>query len=95
MSAPASTAAFMPKPGDIRIGISGWRYKPWRGVFYPKDLVQKCELAFAAKHFRSIEINVTFYSLQLPSSFERWAAETPDDFVSPSKARVTSPTCCA
>jgi uncharacterized protein YecE (DUF72 family) len=71
----------MPKPGDIRVGISGWRYKPWRGVFYPKDLVQKRELAFAAEHFRSIEINGTFYSLQLPSSFERWAAETPDDFV--------------
>lgn len=71
----------MPKLGDIRIGISGWRYKPWRGVFYPKGLAQKRELAFAAGHFRSIEINGTFYSLQIPSSFERWAAETPDDFV--------------
>jgi uncharacterized protein YecE (DUF72 family) len=71
----------LPKLGDIRIGISGWRYKPWRGVFYPKGLTQKRELAFAAEHFRSIEINGTFYSLQIPSSFERWAAETPDDFV--------------
>ena len=71
----------MPKLGDIRIGISGWRYKPWRGVFYPKGLAQKRELAFAAENFRSIEINGTFYSLQIPSSFERWAAETPDDFV--------------
>jgi uncharacterized protein YecE (DUF72 family) len=71
----------VPKLGDIRIGISGWRYKPWRGVFYPKGLTQKRELAFAAENFRSIEINGTFYSLQIPSSFERWAAETPDDFV--------------
>jgi uncharacterized protein YecE (DUF72 family) len=69
------------KLGDIRIGISGWRYKPWRGVFYPKGLAQKRELAFAAEHFRSIEINGTFYSLQIPSSFERWAAETPANFV--------------
>jgi uncharacterized protein YecE (DUF72 family) len=71
----------VPKLGDIRIGISGWRYKPWRDVFYPKDLVQKRELAFAAENFRSIEINGTFYSLQIPTSFERWAAETPNDFV--------------
>jgi uncharacterized protein YecE (DUF72 family) len=71
----------MPKPGDIRIGISGWRYKPWRGVFYPKKLPQKQELAFASQAFRSIEINGTFYSLQTPASFARWAAETPDDFV--------------
>jgi len=71
----------MPKPGNIRIGISGWRYKPWRGLFYPKDLPQKRELAYASEMFRSIEINGTFYSLQTPASFERWAAETPDDFV--------------
>src|ERR1700732_3864275 len=71
----------MRKPGDIRIGISGWRYKPWRGVFYPKGLPQNRELAYAAETFRSIEINGTFYSLQTPASFERWAAETPDDFV--------------
>jgi uncharacterized protein YecE (DUF72 family) len=71
----------MPKPGNIRIGISGWRYKPWRGLFYSKDLPQKRELAYASEIFRSIEINGTFYSLQTPASFERWAAETPDDFV--------------
>lgn len=67
--------------GDIRIGISGWRYKGWRGVFYPKDLPQKRELEYASRVFRSIEINGTFYSLQRPEFFERWAAETPDDFV--------------
>jgi len=67
--------------GDIRIGISGWRYSPWRGVFYPKDLPQKRELAFASGRFRSIEINGTFYSLQRPESFAAWVAETPDDFV--------------
>jgi uncharacterized protein YecE (DUF72 family) len=67
--------------GDIRIGISGWRYAPWRGVFYPQALPQKQELAFAASHFRSIEINGTFYSLQRPESFARWATATPGDFV--------------
>jgi uncharacterized protein YecE (DUF72 family) len=68
-------------PGDIRIGISGWRYKGWRGVFYPKDLAQKRELEYASRVFRSIEINGTFYSLQRPENFQRWAAETPKDFV--------------
>jgi uncharacterized protein YecE (DUF72 family) len=69
------------KAGEVRIGISGWRYKPWRGVFYPKGLPQKRELAYASETFRSIEINGTFYSLQTPKNFERWAAETPDDFI--------------
>lgn len=71
----------MAKMGKIRIGISGWRYKGWRGVFYPPKLPQREELRFAAGKFPSLEINGTFYSLQRPSSFERWAAETPADFV--------------
>ena len=71
----------MPKPGQVRIGISGWRYKPWRGVFYPEKLPQKNELSYAANVFRSIEINGTFYSLQRPESFARWAGDTPDDFI--------------
>lgn len=65
----------------VRIGISGWRYARWRGVFYPKELRQRDELAFAARNFPSIEINGTFYSLQNASLFGRWAEETPDDFV--------------
>jgi uncharacterized protein YecE (DUF72 family) len=72
--------------GTVRIGISGWTYKPWRGVFYPEDLTHKRELEHASKTFNSIEINGTFYSLQRPTSFERWAAETPDDFVFSVKA---------
>lgn len=76
----------MPSTGKVRIGISGWTYKPWRGVFYPEDLSQKRELEYASKTFNSIEINGTFYSLQRPTSFERWAAETPDDFVFSVKA---------
>jgi uncharacterized protein YecE (DUF72 family) len=67
--------------GRVRIGISGWTYKPWRGRFYPAGLPQKRELAFAAARFASIEINGTFYSLQRPSSFAAWAGETPEGFV--------------
>ncbi|GAA3755911.1 DUF72 domain-containing protein [Terriglobus aquaticus] len=65
----------------IRIGISGWRYKPWRGVFYPPRLPQRRELEFAATHFNSVEINGTFYSMQRPESFRRWHAETPEGFL--------------
>jgi uncharacterized protein YecE (DUF72 family) len=67
--------------GKIRIGISGWRYAPWRGVFYPKGLRQADELEFAAKTFPTIEINGTFYSLQRPEAFAAWYEDTPDDFV--------------
>lgn len=72
--------------GTVRIGISGWTYEPWRGMFYPERLTQKEELAYAAGKFPSIEINGTFYSLQKPASFARWAEETPDDFVFSVKA---------
>src|SRR5690348_2601710 len=67
--------------GKIRIGISGWRYAPWRGVFYPKGLRQADELEFAAKIFPTVEINGTFYSLQRPEAFAAWCEDTPDDFV--------------
>lgn len=67
--------------GDIRIGISGWRYKGWRSVFYPKGLQHRRELEYAADAFRSVEINGTFYSLQRPENFAAWAASTPKDFV--------------
>lgn len=70
----------------VRVGISGWTYAPWRGVFYPERLSPKKELAFAAEKFSTIEINGTFYSLQRPASFARWAEETPDDFVFSVKA---------
>jgi uncharacterized protein YecE (DUF72 family) len=67
--------------GTVRIGISGWTYKPWRGVFYPEKLSQKKELAYAASLFPSIEVNGTFYSLQRPTSFANWRDQTPDNFV--------------
>jgi uncharacterized protein YecE (DUF72 family) len=64
-----------------RIGISGWVYPAWRQTFYPKGLPHRSELAYAAEQLTSIEINGTFYSLQRPTSFQRWHDETPDDFV--------------
>lgn len=66
---------------ECRIGISGWRYEPWRGVFYPKGLQQRRELEYASRQMNSIEINGTFYSLQRPASFKKWYDETPDDFL--------------
>jgi uncharacterized protein YecE (DUF72 family) len=66
---------------QTRIGISGWTYAPWRGVFFPKGLPQKHELKYASRAFNSIEINGTFYSLQRPTSFRTWYEQTPDDFV--------------
>lgn len=69
------------KPGTVRIGISGWTYAGWRGIFYPKKLTQKRELSYASETFPTIEINGTFYSLQRPTSYAKWAAETPSGFV--------------
>jgi uncharacterized protein YecE (DUF72 family) len=68
-------------PGSIHIGISGWRYAPWRGVFYPKELAQDRELEFASRALPTIEINGSFYSLQRPESYAAWYAATPPGFV--------------
>jgi uncharacterized protein YecE (DUF72 family) len=65
----------------IRVGISGWRYEPWRGVFYPEGLPQRRELEFVARHFSSVEINGSFYSLQRPEYYEEWYDAAPRDFV--------------
>jgi uncharacterized protein YecE (DUF72 family) len=65
----------------IRIGISGWRYEPWRGVFYPEGLPQRRELEFCGGHFPTVEINGSFYSLQRPEYYEQWYDETPPGFV--------------
>lgn len=70
-----------PARGDVRIGISGWRYANWRGVFYPDGLVQRRELEYASRALRTIEINGSFYSLQRPSSYASWRDETPADFL--------------
>jgi len=68
-------------PGQVRIGISGWRYGPWRGVFYPPKLPQAKELAFASRMLPTIEINGSFYSLQRPEYYAEWHDETPEGFV--------------
>jgi uncharacterized protein YecE (DUF72 family) len=66
---------------ELRIGISGWRYAGWRGKFYSESLPHRRELEFASGVFSSIEINGSFYSLQRPSSYQRWYLETPPDFL--------------
>src|SRR5205807_8719186 len=71
----------MAPTGTIRVGIGGWVFPPWRGVFYPSGLVQSRELEFASRQLTSIEINGTFYGSQKPASFRKWFGETPKDFV--------------
>jgi uncharacterized protein YecE (DUF72 family) len=67
--------------GRAFIGMSGWVYPPWRGVFYPKGLAQKGELAYASAHVTSIEINGSFYSLQKPANWASWRDGTPANFM--------------
>lgn len=63
------------------VGVGGWTYEPWRGVFYPKGLPHARELSYAGEHLTSIEVNGTFYSTQSPKTFRKWASEVPDGFV--------------
>ena len=65
---------------EIRIGISGWRYRPWRGTFYPPGWPHARELEYAARHVSSVELNGSFYSLQRPESYQAWYDAVPADF---------------
>lgn len=70
----------------IRVGVGGWTYEPWRGVFYPEGLAQKRELEFAAQQLTAIEINATYYGRQKPASWAKWAKAVPEGFVFSLKA---------
>ncbi len=65
----------------MRVGISGWAYKSWRGDFYPAELPVSRQLKYASEHFTTIEINASFYSLRRPATYERWKQDTPEDFL--------------
>lgn len=65
----------------VRVGVSGWRYARWRGDFYPAGLPQRSELAYIGEHFTTVELNGSFYSLQRPESYRRWADAVPEGFV--------------
>ena len=71
----------MTPKSHIRIGIGGWTFEPWRGVFYPKGLTHAKELAYASERLTSIEVNGTFYRSQTPATFRKWAGEVPKGFV--------------
>jgi uncharacterized protein YecE (DUF72 family) len=70
----------------IHVGVGGWTFEPWRGVFYPEGLTHKRELEYASRKLTSIEINGTYYSSFKPESWKKWRAETPDGFVFALKA---------
>ena len=72
--------------GKIYVGIGGWTFEPWRGVFYPEGLTHKRELEYASRKLTSIEINGTYYSSFKPASWAKWRDETPDGFVFAMKA---------
>ena len=76
--------------GTIRIGIGGWTYPPWRGVFYPEKLPQSKELEFASGALSAIEINATFYGRQKVTSWENWARSPLKVFSSRSRDRASA-----
>ncbi|MFC4274437.1 DUF72 domain-containing protein [Achromobacter aloeverae] len=84
-TASASKKAHPPAHG-VRVGIGGWNYAPWRGVFYPDGVPQSRELEYASAHVTAIEINSTYYGTQKAASFARWRDATPADFVFTLKA---------
>jgi uncharacterized protein YecE (DUF72 family) len=75
-----------PSRGEIRVGIGGWTYAPWRDNFYPKGLVQRRELEYASRHVSAIEVNGTWYGAQKPATYAKWRDEAPDGFVFAAKA---------
>jgi uncharacterized protein YecE (DUF72 family) len=66
---------------EVRAGIGGWTFEPWRGTFYPADLPKSRELEYASSKLRTLEINGTYYSLQTPKTFAAWCDAAPEGFV--------------
>jgi uncharacterized protein YecE (DUF72 family) len=84
VSLPAGSAGRSPIiriVATIRVGVGGWTYEPWRGVFFPKGLPQKEELSYMSQRLTSIEVNGTYYRAQSPATYQKWYDETPDGFV--------------
>jgi len=75
----------MPK-GKLFIGTSGWVYSHWGGIFYPEDLPGKDKLKYFSQHFKTAEINYSFYHLPRPSTYQNWYKQTPKDFLFAIKA---------
>jgi uncharacterized protein YecE (DUF72 family) len=66
----------------VTIGCSGWNYDHWRnGVFYPPRCAARDWLAYYARHFDTVEVNMTFYRLPKAPIVQRWVHETPPGFV--------------
>jgi uncharacterized protein YecE (DUF72 family) len=65
--------------GELRIGTSGWSYKEWEGVFYPKG--EKNKLSYYSKYFDTVEIDSTFYAYPKKAMIQGCARTTPDNFV--------------
>jgi len=68
------------------IGCSGFYYNHWKGLFYPDELPKSKWFSFYAEHFRTLELNVTFYRFPQDSTFEGWYKKTPKDFLFAVKA---------
>lgn len=62
------------------IGCSGFYYNHWKGLFYPDDLPKSKWFSYYAEHFKTLELNVTFYRFPIDSTFEGWYKKTPEDF---------------
>ncbi|KKS03706.1 hypothetical protein A2W70_00455 [Candidatus Curtissbacteria bacterium RIFCSPLOWO2_02_41_11] len=64
----------------VYVGTSGWVYSDWKGAFYPQDLPQKKWLEYYSQHFKTVEVNSTFYHQMKPATFENWAKSVPEEF---------------
>lgn len=71
----------MQRNGELWIGTSGWVYKHWLDIFYPRKLPGTQQLPFYAEHFRTVEVNFSFYRLPERKVFEQWRSKTPEGFL--------------
>jgi uncharacterized protein YecE (DUF72 family) len=64
----------------IHVGCSGWVYKHWREILYPKGLPQTRWFHRYAEEFDTVEINASFYRVPRPETFDGWRNKAPDGF---------------
>jgi uncharacterized protein YecE (DUF72 family) len=66
--------------GRIYVGIGGWDYEPWRTTFFPAGLAKARQLEHVGATLTATEINATYYKLQKPELFAKWAKSVPEGF---------------
>jgi uncharacterized protein YecE (DUF72 family) len=75
LNPPCAETNIKPQPPHLNIGCSGWFYWDWKGKFYPAELPTNQWFEYYAGHFKTVELNASFYSWPTIATVKSWARQ--------------------